>query len=79
MKCDKKPKAMTTTEKIYLVWIFTVLFAFLFVIFIASVSSRKAYEEALKGNNPYEMKIHYEQQGDKYVPTDTVFVKRKNP
>ena len=66
-------------NKVDLVWIFLLLFAIFLAFFLASIESRLAYEEALKGNNPYEMKIHYEQRGDDYVPTDTVFVKRKNP
>ena len=66
-------------DEIDLVWIFSFLFAAFFSLLTESLASKIAYKEALKGNNPYEMDIRYEKRGDEYVPTDTVFVKRKNP
>ncbi len=63
-------------DKIDLVLMFALFFAIFLAFFLASIESRLAYKEALKGNNPYEMVIHYEQKGDEYIPTDTIFVKK---
>lgn len=40
-------------------------------------SANKAYKEALKGNNPYEIKVVYEQQDSTYIPVDTLFIKKE--
>ena len=64
-------------NKIDLVWIFLLLFSVCFSLLIESLASKIAYKEALKGNNPYEMDIRYEKRGNEYVPTDTIFIKRK--
>lgn len=64
--------------KIVPTWLFAILGALFLSMWSGIFAQREAYQNALKGNNPYEMRIYYELRGDDYIPTDTTFVKRKN-
>ena len=62
---------------------FPSLFMLIGIIFICSssfclglaVEEEIAYNESLKGNNPYKMEIRYELQDSIFYPKDTVFTK----